>query len=536
MRLCIDGHRGAVKTLAYDATSQTLLSGGEDGIVRKLLAPRPKPPGASQPTEFAAPDPDADIQANLAPVEEISLRTISMKRDTRISDEDLQKLTGQHELRSLSLAHCKLSIIAVKELSGLQGLYSLNLSGIDLSGFDFQALKESSNISYLLLDSCGISDQQLLTIIELFPKLRELNVSNSKITDASLSRINALEKLQILRCVGTNVADGSMAAIGDLTNLEILDLSNTQLSGSDLFKLNTLRLLKELRLRGISLPDACLSAYEPGPQMKLLDVRESDVTAGGVKKFIKNARNVDLYISPGLFGPSSETQTLLELGPMRGTVEIDDKSLEILQAIDAIEGGGSITGLTWPINNIRSTEDIELLAKLPMLKRIIVARDAIPATHFPLLPKISSLRELVLTTAPYFGKSYFEPIGTIEQLESLTRNNLRVDELQQLQKLKNLRSIKYEYGVNIDELSVAIPHLQNVSCSKMTANELAKAVPYLESLETFTLPDAPDKDLVPILVQLKSLRKINLTGYISDSDLKKLRAALPNVKIAQVKK
>ena len=285
----------------------------------------------------------------------------------------------------------------LKELSGLTGVFRLDLSGIDLSGFDAQALKDSSNVAYLLLASCGISDKQLLTIMELFPKLRELNVSNAKITDESLAKISILQKLQILQCAGTLLTDISTAAIGELTNLEILDLSGTQLSGSDLSKLNTLRLLKELRLRGISVPDAWLSAYKPGPQMKLLDVRESNVTAEAVKEFLKKNRGVAVYVSPGLFGPTLETQTLLELGPMRGEVEVDGKSLEILKAIDAIEAGGAITGLTWPFDSNRSTEDLEILAKLAKLKRIIVARDAIPAIHFPLLLKIRNLRELKLT-------------------------------------------------------------------------------------------------------------------------------------------
>ena len=70
---------------------------------------------------------------------------------------------------------------------------------------------------------------------------------------------------------------------------------------------------------------------------------------------------------PRLFGEYPETEALLELGPLRGTIQVDGKPLDVLKAISALKSGGSITGLIWPIDKKRSVEDLEVLAKLPKL-------------------------------------------------------------------------------------------------------------------------------------------------------------------------
>ena len=57
--------------------------------------------------------------------------------------------------------------------------------------------------------------------------------------------------------------------------------------------------------------------------MKFLDVRDTAVTSIGIKAFIGRRKAVDTYVSPRLFGESQEIETLLQLGPLRGTIQVD---------------------------------------------------------------------------------------------------------------------------------------------------------------------------------------------------------------------
>ena len=142
--------------------------------------------------------------------------------------------------------------------------------------------------------------------------------------------------------------------------------------------------------------DGWISKLVAWENLKFLDVRDSAITSNGVKAFIGRRKGVDTYVLPGLFGEHPEIGALLQLGPLRGTIQVDGKPLDVLKAIAALKSGGSITGLTWPIDKDRSEEDLEVLARLPKLERIEISADAIPMIHFPVLSRMKGLSELEL--------------------------------------------------------------------------------------------------------------------------------------------
>lgn len=97
-----------------------------------------------------------------------------------------------------------------------------------------------------MLNGCSISDEQLISIIRLFPMLRVLELSHARVTSVSASKLDALKLLTTLKLDSTNVNDDFLTVIGNLTRLEVLDLSGTKLSGGNLSPIWSSKLLKGL--------------------------------------------------------------------------------------------------------------------------------------------------------------------------------------------------------------------------------------------------------------------------------------------------
>ncbi len=582
IRLHLEAHRGAVKSLAFETKNKTLVSGGADGAIRRWAAPSLKPMLIELPTSFVAPDPTASILENanepseavirnrdlvqwldekkatnyslsnfgvsaglsgkrytndeIAALEELSVHTVSFNSNLALTDDDLSKFTGLNELRALNLANCKLTSFGLSKLTGLENLHTLNLNGIDLTGFDFNTLSSSTNLRVLWLLRCNVSDEQLITITKLFPQLRTLEISHSSLSDISVSKIDSLQHLKTLCLASTKMSGKSVSAIENLKKLEFLNLSDTKISGEDLSQLGSLKLLRLLRIQGVSSLDAWLSQLADWNHLKLLDIRSCDVSPDAIRAFIKRRGGVDVYVSPRLFGAQAELETLLSLGPLRGKIEIDGKPVDILSAIDALQTGGSISSLSWPIDTDRSNEDLSLLAKLPKLERIEISADAVPKIHFPVLPKIENLRELRLNRRPDYSEIEFKSIGDIQQLRNLNLEYINLKGvIENVQKLTNLESLEYVHGVGIDVLAPSLPKLRTLTCPRIKATELTKAIPFLQSLETLTIPESPDKDVVLLLAKLKNLEQVNIQLAIAAAELAKLQAELPGVTVVQNK-
>ncbi len=63
------------------------------------------------------------------------------------------------------------------------------------------------------------------------PQLRELDLGNTKVTDAGLEHLKGLWQLQELRLSGTEVTDAGLEHLKGLRQLRTLDLTSTKVKG-----------------------------------------------------------------------------------------------------------------------------------------------------------------------------------------------------------------------------------------------------------------------------------------------------------------
>ncbi len=195
IRLHIDAHRGAVKSLAFETKSNTLVSGGQDGLIRRWPAALQSPALDNVPDDFAPPDPTAAIQeVGAEPSEAVN--------------------------RNLELARWLIEKRALYSLDS----FGMPMGDIDLTGFDFDCLKDSASLRVLKLFRSKLSDNQLIAIERLFPQLRIFETSSSILSDDSIAKIDSLKHLKTLCLSSTKMSDDSLPAIQGLKQLEKLDL------------------------------------------------------------------------------------------------------------------------------------------------------------------------------------------------------------------------------------------------------------------------------------------------------------------------
>jgi len=117
------------------------------------------------------------------------------------------------------------------------------------------------------------SDVQLRTLSE-FPKalleFRELDLSNSKVTDIGGPLLEKFENLEALVMPNTRITDATLKGICRLTRLQRLDISTTQVSDTGMQALAGLKSLRELRLDGNSLSDAGFARLGELPELEAL--------------------------------------------------------------------------------------------------------------------------------------------------------------------------------------------------------------------------------------------------------------------------
>jgi Leucine rich repeat len=83
-----------------------------------------------------------------------------------------------------------------------------------------------------------------------------LSLEDTKITDAGLTHLQTLKKLQILDVSGTRVSDSGMSQLKGLSSLYSLSLGRTRISDAGLAHLKRLTKLSTLDLRGTPVTDA----------------------------------------------------------------------------------------------------------------------------------------------------------------------------------------------------------------------------------------------------------------------------------------
>jgi hypothetical protein len=153
--------------------------------------------------------------------------------------------------------------------SALPDVISVDLSNAIVDAELLQTVGQFSGIERLTLDGAKLQPEEYSQFCKL-PKLQTLSLTQSNVTDASVSRLPL--GLTSLSLNGTAVTDESMSRLSEMQGLVSLNITNTGITPDGLRLLQPLRSLKNLWV-----DDSCITA-ESVEALRLMQPQNIDVT------------------------------------------------------------------------------------------------------------------------------------------------------------------------------------------------------------------------------------------------------------------
>ncbi len=143
-------------------------------------------------------------------------------------------------------------------------------------------LKVLTNLEQLTLPR-QIGDAGMANIVGLH-KLRDLNIYDSKITDASMGYIKNLKDMQKLIISANDIGDAGVAQLAGLTNVTILNLSSTKISDAGIHHLTSMSGLQKLFLFRTNITDAAVPDLLKFKHLDRLNIQATGITPAGYQQ------------------------------------------------------------------------------------------------------------------------------------------------------------------------------------------------------------------------------------------------------------
>jgi hypothetical protein len=136
-----------------------------------------------------------------------------------------------------------------------EGSAELDLYDTKVTDAELTHLKGHTNLQKLNVGNTQVSDAGLVYLKEL-TKLQNLDLQNTQITNAGLVHLKDMADLKMLLLSRTRVTDEGLVYLKALSNLETLTLNSTQITDVGLGHLKGLANLKTLGLSNTQITDA----------------------------------------------------------------------------------------------------------------------------------------------------------------------------------------------------------------------------------------------------------------------------------------
>jgi hypothetical protein len=116
-------------------------------------------------------------------------------------------------------------------------------------------------------------------------QLREIDLHRRKFTDSGMALVGNLQDVQILNLGSTRVTDAGLFHLRGLSDLEELDLSDTRVTDAGLIHLQNLKRLRKLNLGGTEASDATLLLLKESTNFRHVGLFGTRITDIGLEAF-----------------------------------------------------------------------------------------------------------------------------------------------------------------------------------------------------------------------------------------------------------
>ncbi|MCI0682906.1 MAG: sigma-70 family RNA polymerase sigma factor [Gemmataceae bacterium] len=147
----------------------------------------------------------------------------------------------------------------------------------------WEATPAGKQVVYVGLKGTRAADEHI-KLLRFFKELRELWLSETRLTDAGCADLAPLQNLQTLRLGATSVSDAGLKHLTNLRQLKDLAIGWTKITDAGLKDLSQLTELRELDLRQTALTDEGLKSLRPFRKLETLQIALTKITDAGLKE------------------------------------------------------------------------------------------------------------------------------------------------------------------------------------------------------------------------------------------------------------
>jgi Leucine-rich repeat (LRR) protein len=334
---------------------------------------------------------------------------------------------------------------AVNELAGLQNLREVDLSESTVTDDGLQGLRSLSSVRILNLAETSITDAGWKHLVAM-SGLRSLTVSDChRLTPLGFMQLGSLTNLTTLIADDTAFSDDDVQIVASLPALVVLSLERTELTDTGLAELTSAKKLQQIFLDGTGVTDAGLVRLSSLSALRVLSLSRTKVQGPGLSRLVTLPNLRELRLRGAPLQESVGTH-LLQLPNLR---DLDLSETPVSEAtVRDISRIKALTALY--LIDVRGVTDKSVVAlrSLGQLRELYIGGTAVGDVGLAVLAKMPSLRTLWVIANPITDAGLDAILAAGTQLRELNVNDTAVTDaaMAKANKAGTLRVIKQQPG------------------------------------------------------------------------------------------
>lgn len=221
------------------------------------------------------------------------LKSLLLRRNDGLKDDSLVLLKSFPKLEKLHILNAYFSEIALEiNLGGFTKLKSLDVRNLPVNDNILKTFDKMQNLEELLIKS-KVGDAGIEALVKC-GKLNRLVLTDTLITPAavnSLKKMKNLKRLNIFRA--DRLKEEGVASLGQLTQLETLELRNMVSSNEAIGKLKTLKSLKLIELSEMNIePAAIIDLLKALPKLERVMIFAVPLVDDSIPKYLASVPGI----------------------------------------------------------------------------------------------------------------------------------------------------------------------------------------------------------------------------------------------------
>lgn len=210
--------------------------------------------------------------------------------NSRVADESLMAIGQLQSLRSIKLANSDANDQVVGALSKIPHLQTLDLSNTKIStgaASDLGSMRELTDLSLM-----GTATDEIVAGLTALP-IRRLNLSRSKITNASLPMLLQIKTLESLNLEWCSVTGDGFKGFGK-SGIKKLSVGATQFGTAGLLAIKGMRSLEDLNIFDARVQmELKANVFRTFPNLRILNAGKNALSDAALDVFFKGHKSLE---------------------------------------------------------------------------------------------------------------------------------------------------------------------------------------------------------------------------------------------------